>query len=63
MTVIVNGQKITTAKVVVMPDMFGTEVTINDESGVFYNAKCGKSMTVIIQEQLTGWSEFPNEST
>jgi hypothetical protein len=63
MTIIVNGQKITSAKVVVMPDMFGTEVTINDESGIFYQAKCGKSMTLIVQENLIGWGDIPNEPT
>jgi hypothetical protein len=65
MIVLINGQKITTPKVVIMPDMFETNVDISDESGVFYSAKCGKSMVITVQEQLTSWgdmSSIPKET-
>ena len=61
MIVLMNGQKITTPKVVIMPDLFDTSVDISDESGVIYSAKYSKSMVVTVQEQLTGWGSFPSK--
>jgi len=65
MTILVNGQKITTPKVVVMPDMFDTSIILEDGSGIYYESKCNKKTIITIHENLLGWgdiSSIPKET-
>jgi hypothetical protein len=59
MRILVNGQEITTAKVCVLPDVFETEILLEDASGVFYDAKCNKNTIITVFENLTGWGDLP----
>lgn len=55
MIILVNGQKILSPRLTIMPDTFGTEVTMEDKSGVYYSCRCSKDTVITIQEELTGW--------